>query len=236
MLLLAIETATDAASVAVHEDGRELAAWREVTHQNLLRRLAGEVREALARARREFSRLDLVCVGLGPGSFTSLRVGLATAKGLCLAHDTPIVGIGSLAAMAWQARARAAGLLCPLLDARRSEVYGGLYRADAESVTPVAAEFVSAPANLGERFAALSEPVTVFGQLDRLPVEDLAAAVAGRGALLRDEVILPDAAGVGALGARQFAARGGDDLDALHPIYVRKSYAEEKSNLDLGLR
>ena len=113
VLTLALETATDRASVVLWEEGVELAAWRETTHQDLLRRLAGEAGRVMEEAGREFSCLDLLCVGLGPGSFTSLRVGLATAKGFSLAYGTPLVGVGSLAAMAWQLRGRVAGLACP---------------------------------------------------------------------------------------------------------------------------
>ena len=119
MLTLAIETATEQAGVVLWEAGRELAAWREVTRQDLLVRLAGQVSQVLSQAERDFEELDLICIGLGPGSFTSLRVGLATAKGLSLAHGTPLVGVGSLAAMAWDFRARVTGLACPVLDARR---------------------------------------------------------------------------------------------------------------------
>jgi len=236
MLVLAVETATECASVALVEEGRELASWRERTHQDLLLRLAGEVGRVLSRAGRTFAQLDLVCAGLGPGSFTSLRVGLATAKGLCLAYGAPLTGVSSLAAMAWQRRAHITGLACPVLDARRGEVYGGLFRIGGESVTRLAEEFVASPAGLAERLAGCECPVSVFGEVDRLPVGELADALAGRAELVRDEVVLPDAGAVAALGARRFAEAGADDLTSLHPIYVRKSYAEEKLDLDLGLR
>ena len=96
-------------------------------------------------------------------------------------------------------------------------------------------EFVTDPAGLAERLAAAG-PVTVFGQMDLLPGEEIARVVGERGEVVQDEVIVPDAAAVLALGERRFAEAGGDDLGALHPIYVRKSYAEEKLDLDLGLR
>ncbi len=236
MLTLGIETATDHSSLVLREGDAELAAWREVTHQDLLQRLAGEVGRVLAQGRRRFEQLELVAVGLGPGSFTSLRVGLATAKGLCLAHGVPLVGVPSLAAMTWQVRARFPGVVCPLLDARRGEVYGGLFQVEGEAVTRVAEEFVATPASLGERVAALGAPVVVLGQMDLAPVEEIAAALPGTATLVRDEVIVPEAGAVAVLGERQFAHRGGDDAGDLHPIYVRKSYAEEKFDLDLGLR
>jgi tRNA threonylcarbamoyladenosine biosynthesis protein TsaB len=236
MLLLAIETATDHSSVALLRDGEELAAWRESTHQDLVRRLAAEVGAVMGRGGRGFSDINLVTVGLGPGSFTSLRVGLATAKGICLAWDLPLVGVSSLAAMVWQARGALAGLICPVLDARRGEMYGGLYRAGDDGVTRLGDEFVTTAADLAEHLGPEGESVTVFGQLDLLPAAGIETALAGRGVVWSDQVVLPDAAAVGYLGARRFAETGADDLGFLHPIYVRKSYAEEKFDLDLGLR
>jgi tRNA threonylcarbamoyladenosine biosynthesis protein TsaB len=237
MLLLAIETATDHSSVVLLQDGEELATWRESTHQDLVRRLAEEVGAVMRRGGRGFSDLNLVTVGLGPGSFTSLRVGLATAKGLCLAWDLPLVGVSSLAAMVWQTRGALAGVICPVLDARRGEMYGGLYRVTGEGVVRLGDDFVTTAADLaGHLGPAEGEPVTVFGQLDLLPAAEIETALAGRGRVWSDQVVLPDAAAVGYLGARRFAETGADDLGFLHPIYVRKSYAEEKFDLDLGLR
>jgi len=236
MLTLAIETATDHSRVVLTQDGEELAWWREVTHQDLCRRLAGEVGRVLSGARREFRDLDLVCVGLGPGSFTSLRVGLATAKGICLAWNLPLVGVSSLAAMAWQRRAWITGLACPVLDARRGEVYGGAFRAGEGWVERVQGEFVANAAGLAERVGGLREPVTVFGQTDLIPLAEIEAALSGRAQVLSEQPILPDAAAVARLGEIRFRERGADDLASLRPLYVRKSYAEEKYDLDLGLR
>jgi len=236
MLTLAIETATDTSSVVVTEEGEELAGWRQVTRQDLCRRLAGEVGRVLEAATRTFHDLDLVCVGLGPGSFTSLRVGLATAKGLCLARHLPLVGIPSLAAMAWQMRHLVTGLACPVLDARRGEVYAGLFRARDDRVERAQEEFVADAVGLADRLRATCEPVTVFGQTDLVPLATIEAALEGKATLLREPPVVPDAAAIAHLGKGRFREHGADDLSSLHPIYVRKSYAEEKFDLDLGLR
>jgi tRNA threonylcarbamoyladenosine biosynthesis protein TsaB len=236
MLTLALETATEHASAALVEDGRELAGWREVTHQDLLRRLAEEVRRVLATAGRQFSDLSLVAVGLGPGSFTSLRVGLATAKGICLARAVPLVGVPSLAAMVWPVRDRVSGLICPVLDARRGEVYAGLFRVAGEGVVRVQSEFVATAAVLAEKLRAGGGPVTLLGQAELPPVQEALQSLGRQAAVLGGAAVWPDAGAVAALGRQAFAARGEDDPDSLRPIYVRKSYAEESSNIDLGLR
>lgn len=236
MLTLAIETATDTASVVLAEQGRELAGWREATRQDLCRRLAGEVGTVLSESGRVFADLDLLAIGLGPGSFTSLRVGLATAKGICLARDLPLIGVSSLAAMAWQMRGSIRGLACPVIDARRGEVYAGVFSAGDDGVERVQEEFVADPRGFAERVRALSQPVTVFGQAELLARAETAAALGSEVAFLRDPPVVPDAAAVAHLGEISFRGRGGDELSSLRPIYVRKSYAEEKSDLDLGLR
>jgi tRNA threonylcarbamoyladenosine biosynthesis protein TsaB len=235
MLLLAIETATDHSSVALFEGEVEVASWRERTHQDLLRRLASEVGGVMGRAGRAFSALDLIAVGLGPGSFTSLRVGLATAKGLSLAWDVPLVGVPTLAALTWQARAQFIDLACPVLDARRGEVYAGLFRVEGEAVTRVGEEFVADAPTLAARLREAGEPVTLLGETDLPPVQEAVAVPDPRFPIL-DSWASPDAAAIAHLAALHFAQSGPDDPDALKPIYVRKSYAEEKFDIDLGLR
>jgi len=236
MLALALETATERASVVLAEDDRELSAWRAHTHEDLCQRLASELTTVLENAGRGFGDVDLVAVGLGPGSFTALRVGLATAKGIALARGARVVGVSSLAAMAWQMRDRVTGLVCPMLDAKRGEIYAALYCASADAVEQVEAEFAASPQHLAERVLSHGEPATLFGQVDRVATEDVEGALAGRGHLWREEVILPDALAVAQLGRRQQADRGGDDIASMRPIYVRMSYAEEQFDIDLELR
>jgi len=236
MLVLALDTAVERASVVLCEDDHELSAWREVTHRDLCRRLASEVESVLRGAGREFESVALVAVGLGPGHFTGLRVGLATAKGLALARNLPLVGVSSLAAMAWQMRGSLSGVVCPMLDARRDEVYAGFYRATRDRVEVLEPDFVASPAELAERLLSRGEGVTLFGQLDRVPAAEIACALGPRARLWCDEIILPDALGVAQLARRRFPKRGGDDIASLRPIYVRMSYAEERRDLDLGLR
>jgi len=236
MPVLALETATTRASVVLAKNDGELAAWRETTHQDLCRRLAGEVQAVLADADTPFADLSLVAVGLGPGSFTSLRVGLATAKAIALSRRVPLVGVSSLSAMAWQVRDRISGLLCPVLDARRGDLYAACYRLLPDGLAPVAAEFVANPRELIDKLTAIEEPITVFGQWGEVPTGDLTGADLGRVTIWSEEEILPDALAVAQLARRRGAERGADEIGPLHPIYVRKSYAEEKFDLDLGLR
>jgi tRNA threonylcarbamoyladenosine biosynthesis protein TsaB len=175
-------------------------------------------------------------VGLGPGSFTGLRIGLATWKGLAYANRRPIAGASSLAAMALAAApaAEEGAVLVPLLDARKGEVYAGFYRARAGGIVQLADEAVLPPQALAARVAELARegarPVALGEGADAY-----AAALAGV-PLLRTEVRTPPAPALAALVAEQLASASYDPqtLFALEPHYVRASEAELKFPHGLG--
>jgi tRNA A37 threonylcarbamoyladenosine modification protein TsaB len=138
--------------------------------------------------------------------------------------------------MAWQMKDRLGGAACPILDAGRGQVYAAIYRAGDGWVEPLEEVFLSTPEELPRRVRACGEPVTIFGQMDRVDCEALRRGIGDGGRVVRDEVVLPDALAVAQLARRRFAESGGDDIAALRPIYVRMSYAEERFDIDLGLR
>ena len=124
MIVLALDTALEACSVAVVSGGRPLAVRSEAMARGHQERLAPMVAEAMHEAGLAFEALDRIAVTVGPGSFTGLRVGLAFAKAMSLALDVPCVGVGTLEALAaslpdWEAKP----LLLAVLDARREHVY-----------------------------------------------------------------------------------------------------------------
>jgi tRNA threonylcarbamoyladenosine biosynthesis protein TsaB len=176
-------------------------------------------------------------IGLGPGSFTGLRIGLATWKGLAYANRRPIAGGSSLAAMALAAAAEAGegALLVPLLDARKGEVYAGFYRAAAGGLDEIAPEIAVPPAALVERVRALeaegARPVA-FGEGYAAYAEAFAPAI--RRLAAGPET--PPAAAIAALVAGRLAAAPYDAqaLFALEPHYVRPSEAELKFPKGLG--
>lgn len=215
MRVLALDTATLTASVAAWEDGRVLAAGeaRAETHSEKLLPLVDDV---LRRAGLAPAALDVVACGAGPGSFTGLRIGLATAKGLCFALGKPLVLVSSLAAVA-------AGGLSPgsltlaLLDAKKHELYAGLFD---ETLTAVGPEAVLPPARLAAHVAALAagRPVVIAGD-GALAYPEAAAAC---GHILEGVRTTPDARAIAALAARHAAA----DLLTAAPTYIRASEAE----------
>jgi tRNA threonylcarbamoyladenosine biosynthesis protein TsaB len=175
-------------------------------------------------------------IGLGPGSFTGLRIGLATWKGLAYANRRPIAGVSSLAAMALAAAGDAedGAVLVPLLDARKGEVYAGFYRARGGALVEVADDAVLPPGALAERLASLATEgarAVAFGEGLDAYAEPLASVPR-----LRTEVATPPAGAVAALVAERLAGAPYDAqaLFALEPHYVRKSEAELKFPKGLG--
>ncbi len=234
MLTLAIETATERASAALLDGDLERAAWESELLEDLCRHLATHLADVVARGKAAFSQLDLVAIGLGPGSFTSLRIGLATAKAIAISHDVPLVGVSSLAAMAWQMKDSASGLLCPALDAKRGDLYAAVYRATAQGIEAERPEFVTRPDLLGATLREQGRPVRVFGHIPPAAI-DLIEEAAGTGATVVRAPVHPAARAVAELSKRHFESEGPDDPASLRPIYLRKSYAEEASHIDLKL-
>ena len=170
-LILCIETGTDVCSVGIAENG-ELIALRESDEgRDHARKVGVFVDEILKENRLDPEDLDAVAVGKGPGSYTGLRIGVSFAKGLCYGLQKPLIAIGSLDALCEVAREdNEAGILsvegweqavlCPMVDARRMEVYTQLFDAAGQPLTEVSAEVIDA-----ESFAGWREKKTfvIFG-------------------------------------------------------------------------
>ncbi|HTP51515.1 MAG TPA: tRNA (adenosine(37)-N6)-threonylcarbamoyltransferase complex dimerization subunit type 1 TsaB [Anaeromyxobacteraceae bacterium] len=188
-------------------------------------RLPGALTELLEPLGRSVRDVEGWAVGLGPGSFTGLRIGLATWKGLAYANRRPIAGASSLAAMALEAARSAAegALLVPLLDARKGEVYAGFYRVRGAELEPVMPEAAVSPEALLSRVGGAPGAVGFGEGFD---------AFRGRleGALpeLAAGPATPSAEEVGRLAAARLARYDELALFALEPHYVRPSEAEVK--------
>lgn len=127
MLLLSIDTSIRGCSVAVHNDTGLLAAYDLFTDKSSSAMLTSLMRDSVTHAGFSLSDIDAIVVAKGPGSYTGLRVGVSTAKGLCYALDKPLIAINTLQAMALQLAPFFPGhLFCPMIDARRMEVYAAV--------------------------------------------------------------------------------------------------------------
>ncbi|MEN8203297.1 MAG: tRNA (adenosine(37)-N6)-threonylcarbamoyltransferase complex dimerization subunit type 1 TsaB [Bacteroidota bacterium] len=152
-LILHIETATDICSVAISEGDQQLAlaeSGPERSHATLLNAF---IRECLKNGGKELKQIDAVAVSKGPGSYTGLRIGVSTAKGIAYALEKPLLSSGTLENMAHGAdthpdiralmsKYEDSLVLCPMLDARRMEVYSAFFTTGIEAIRPVTADIV----------------------------------------------------------------------------------------------
>ena len=217
MRVLAVETSTLSGGAALL-DG-ELVVGEYVLDVRLTHseRLMAAIDRLLTDAGWTVGELEGLAVAVGPGSFTGLRVGLSTVKGLALALSIPIAAVPTLDAMA--AMLPFAALpICPVLDARKGEVYASLYRWDGAGMHRVWEYLAIAPADLAQR---LEEPVIVLGDAE----DQIHSPYARR---IRPPRRGPSPASVGALGYSRLTI--GDTVAPadLVPIYLRPSEAELK--------
>ncbi|WP_028978649.1 tRNA (adenosine(37)-N6)-threonylcarbamoyltransferase complex dimerization subunit type 1 TsaB [Sporocytophaga myxococcoides] len=140
-LILSLETSTKVCSVAIHKDGNLLSVYEfrvERSHSKLITQAISFLMEGLDL---KMSDLDAIAVSKGPGSYTGLRIGVSTAKGLCYGLDKPLIAVDTLEAMARKVNKYNLrnSLICPMIDARRLEVYCALYNKENETIFPVSA-------------------------------------------------------------------------------------------------
>ena len=163
--ILSIETSTDVCSVAVSEDGGCIFQQEDHTGPNHAERLGTFVDEALSFADNHAIPLDAVAVSCGPGSYTGLRIGVSMAKGVCYGRDVKLIAVPTLELLCVpvllrEQVAEADALLCPMLDARRMEVYAQLFDRSLREVRPIHADMVEAETY---REYLDSRPVYFFG-------------------------------------------------------------------------
>ncbi len=148
-LILHIETASTRCSVALSKD-QELIAWKETDEKNSHSSVITLfIDDLLKKNGLTPKNLDVVAVSKGPGSYTGLRIGVSTAKGLCYAIDKPLISVTTLHAMIYGVRDSISNefikpnlLFCPMIDARRMEVYYGLYDIDGKIIKDISAEII----------------------------------------------------------------------------------------------
>ena len=143
-MILCLETSTAVCSVALVENGKVIALRESLDGQNHAEKITIFIDEVMKEANVSYRDLDAVATSMGPGSYTGLRIGVSTAKGLCYAMEKPLIAVDTLAAMAYgfkdaetQRRrdAESTDILCPMIDARRMEVYSAFFNEQLERIS-----------------------------------------------------------------------------------------------------
>jgi tRNA threonylcarbamoyladenosine biosynthesis protein TsaB len=225
MKTLAVETSTLTGAVALVDGEAVVAECRvnvAITHSE---RLLATVDWLLAAAGWRLGDLAGLAVAIGPGSFTGLRIGVSTMKSLAFATGCPLVGVPTLDALAWTLPF-AAPLVCPILDARKGEVYTALYRTASGELERLG-EYRALPAEaLAAELRAQGAPVVFLG--DGVPryATSLIRALGEVARLAPPRHHVPSALTVAELGRAALLAGESRDPAALVPLYVRRSEAE----------
>jgi tRNA threonylcarbamoyladenosine biosynthesis protein TsaB len=222
MRILAVDTSTDYLSVAVCAAGEVRAEATILAERRHAERIVDVIDRTLSDAALRLPELDLLAVTVGPGSFTGLRIGVSTLKGLADGANLPLAGVSTLDAMTRQVD-WSDGLFCPLLDARMGEVYGAIYQfADGKRETV-------RPARVGPVEALLqdvTEPITVFGEGARNYADRIAQSCPLHRAL-PGLLSHPRGAAVAAEALAAVEAGANTDAALVRPIYLRQSQPEE---------
>lgn len=225
MRILAVETATLLGSIALADDSGVLAEIQSPEGMAHARWLMPAVESLFRQTGLSPQEIDGLAVSAGPGSFTGLRIGLSTVKGLALGTGKPVVAVPTLDALA-RSVPRCRRLLCPILDARKKEVYAAFFRPD-EDGRPArrSDDLVLPPDRLAGR---IDEPVLFIGSGIE-PYRPLLSAALGRTALFASKRFhAPRAGAVAELALLRLAEGRPDAMETLEPRYVRPSEAEVK--------
>ena len=236
-LLLSIETSSPICSVALHQNGQLIAFNESATPQSTASRLAVMIDEVLKNGDCQPKQLQAVVISAGPGSYTGLRIGVATAKGICYALSIPLISVNTLELMAYQVKMKSSNIinsspsflekglggevLCPMLDARRMEVYCLLMDSNLKLVEPTRAKII--------------DEKSFEEWLDKSPIYFF-----GSGADKCKEVIThfnahfiwgvsPSASQLGELGEDKWKNLTFDDIATFEPLYL-KDFMIKKPN------
>jgi tRNA threonylcarbamoyladenosine biosynthesis protein TsaB len=224
VLILAVDTTTPGGSVALCRGDRLLGEANVDSAATHSARLFRSIDFLLGALGRDVTEVEAFAVAAGPGSFTGIRIGLGAVKSLAFASGKPVAAVSTLAALASKLAADGPRLVCPLLDAKKGEIYAGLYESGPSGLTAIVppgayvpdAFFARLPKGRAIAFAGSGLSVYRQGVLD----------------LVGDEALFPErspfvAAEVGRIGAALLRAGKGVAAASLEPLYYRRSQAED---------
>lgn len=222
MLTLAFESSAKAASVALVRDGDLISQYSQCSGLTHSRTLLPMAEDMLKNAELSLNKVDIFAVAHGPGSFTGIRIGVSTVKGLAWASDKPCVGVSTLEAMAWHGLS-AGGYICPVMDARRSQVYNALFKIEGGRPVRLCADRAVALPLLAGELEKLNAPVFLVGDGAKLTASFLEEQ--GLPYVLAPENLRWQSAWGVAMAAMD---KKPGDAHQLLPVYLRLSQAERE--------
>ena len=221
-VILAIETTTKNCSVALFQDGKELSCHEKLSQDYThAEKLTVYIQELMKQIKLSFNDLDAIAISQGPGSYTGLRIGTSVAKGLCYSLEIPLISIPTLKGMAYQASvSEEYDLFCPMLDARRMEVFAAIYDKDNQEIRAVEADIVHK-----ETYDDyLHNKILFFGD-GALKCREV---ISHKNAHFLND-IYPSARNVGVLANDKFIKKDFEDIAYFEPFYLKDFVAGKKN-------
>jgi len=244
MRILGIDTSIPGASVALVEDGKllaeeihgEIAAGenpfsRSLDHSEIVLPL---IRALLDKLDTAFQHLSGIAVSIGPGTFTGLRIGLATAKGMAYESGLPLIGVSTLEANAARVK-HFHGVIGSVLDARKGEVYLALFRRDpAETLARLTLDgltSIRSAIDLVRKYSESESAILLVGNGAKAHEQQLRESLAASAEICSGDAYGSVASQVARLAEKRFVAQSFDDVGALTPVYLRICEAESKRKI-----
>ncbi|MGL4363857.1 MAG: tRNA (adenosine(37)-N6)-threonylcarbamoyltransferase complex dimerization subunit type 1 TsaB [Bacteroidales bacterium] len=223
-LLLCIESSAEVCSVALAKDGKLLALRESTEERDHAKQLAPFIDEVLKEAQITPHAIDAIAVSRGPGSYTSLRIGVSTAKGLCFGINKPLIAINTLQSIALLAKQNALvsaeAWLCPMTDARRMEVYTALFDTQLNPLTEISAMELN-PQSFSIELS--NHPIVFMGSGS----DKFKAIQSSSNALFID--VSPSARGMIALAEKHYLNQQFEDIAYFEPLYLKDFVAIKSS-------
>ena len=226
MLVLSVDSSYSTATCALIKDDKILAEINlndKKQHSVILMRLIDSI---LKEYEIDIIDIDAFIISRGPGSFTGLRIGMATLKGLAFASKKPLISVSTLDALAYNSISFQ-GIICPIMDALRDNIYTCLYKNENNNLTPL----------IKEQCLNINELVTILKE-QTLPIIFVGDGVAKHKEFLQENIPnsffapnhsnFPKASSVGELGIKKINDGVIENIDSINPIYLRKSQAERE--------
>ena len=241
MIILGIDTSTNHGSVAIAKDGRLLSESFLPSNNSYSKTLISSIDNLSKRCKIGINDIDGFAVSIGPGSFTGLRIGLSTCKGFNLATGKPIIPVGTLDAIVESflsdpeflnsaiLNPQSAILLCPILDAKKGEVYASIYKYEEEKIKNITDDMAINPEKLCEK---INEPVIFFGEGIKSYGDFIKNKLNGLAHFYNDAQKNSVAASIALLGGKKIERGDIEDSTLLKPRYIRRSEAEIKLSLN----
>lgn len=227
-LILNIDTSTTVCSVALAKDGKVIGLKENNEGLNHSVLLGTYVNEILIENSLSVADLDAVAISMGPGSYTGLRIGVSLAKGLCFGGNIPLIAINTLQALALSvsSREKAEALYCPMIDARRMEVYTAFYDRQNGTVVETKAEIID-----GNSFAELlaTHKVYFFGNGS----DKIRATITSKNAIYLEN-IETQASHLVEIAEQKFSARQFEDVAYFEPFYLKDFVATTKKEVQIN--